>query len=145
MSNTRDLGPGTITIDDETYGTLTFDVGSQRYTVRELSVDEGDAALAAAKGPDDKVNETINTRMLLATAIVEPATNVGQIGKFGSLKYLKVLQAFNALNTLPVADPTLPAGSAGPTSPSGGESSLATSADSQPASTSEWSGSQPTP
>lgn len=145
MTNQRALGPGTIELDDEIYGTLTLEVGGKRYTVRELSVDEGDEALEGARQPDKSINDTLNTRLLLAKAIVEPATSVAQIGKFGSQKYVAILRAFNTLNTLPEANPTPAGGSPAQTSPDGGAPSPETSDDSPVASTSEWSGSQPTP
>lgn len=146
MSNTRDLGPGTVEIDGETYATSTIDVQGVRHTVRELSVDEGAEVLEMARQPGGEINETINIRGLLAKAITEPHYTIERVGKFGSRKYLTVLRAFNVLNSLPdEANPTLPGGSPEPTSPSGGESSPTTSDASQGANTSEWSASQPTP
>lgn len=145
MTTERALGPGTVTIDGDEFETLTVEVGSKRFTVRELTVEEGDQALVGARQPDNSINETLNTRMLLSMALVEPATTVDRIGKLKGREYVAVLRAFNDLNSLPVGNPTPPAGSAGPTSPSGGEQSPTISPDSEPASTSEWSGSQPTP
>jgi hypothetical protein len=115
------LGAGSIEIDGERYGTIAFDFEGVRHTVRELSVDEGDDASEASVQPDKSFNGRLNTRMLLAKALVEPPTSIEQVGKFGNRKYLTILRHFNTLNSLPVENPTVPAGSAGPTSPGGGE------------------------
>jgi len=120
-SKTNGLGPGSVEIDGERYGTFTFEIDGARMTVREISVDEGDDAAETATGPDKQINGRLNSRLLLAKSIVEPVTSVEQVGKFGNRKYLAVLRHFNDLNSLPAENPTTPAGSAGPTSPAGGE------------------------
>lgn len=117
------IGPGSMDVDGEMLGTFTFEMDGTRHTVRELTVDEGDDAWEAAKGPDGKVNDRLNTRMLLSKAMVSPTTSAEAIGKFGNRKYQMVLREFNKLNSLPLTNPTLPAGSAGLTSPDGGEPS----------------------
>src|SRR5690348_9515720 len=115
------LGPGSIEIDGERYGTFVFEFDGERHTVRELSVDQFDEANEAATGPEGKFNGSLQTRILLSKALVEPTKTPDQVGKFGNRKYLTVLRHFNDLNSLPPANPTPPAGSAGPTSPAGGE------------------------
>lgn len=148
MSNTRDLGSGTVEIDGESYATKTLDVVGIRHTIRELSVDEGSEVLEMARQPNQSINEILNIRGLLAKAIIEPAYTIDRVGKFGSRKYLLLLRAFNELNNLPednAGNPTPPAGSAEPTSPSGGAPSPTPSDDSPAANTSGWSASQPTP
>lgn len=117
------IGPGWIEIEGERYATFGFMVGDALHVVRELSVDETDDAAEAATGPDGKLSPRLNTRLLLAKAMVEPATDLAGIGKFGNQKFSQVLRAYNNLNSLPAENPTAPAGSAGPTSPAGGEPS----------------------
>jgi hypothetical protein len=121
MTKPNGLGAGTIVIDGETYSTFSWDDRGTKHTVRELSVDEGDDVAEAATQPDKTINNRLNTRMLLAKALVEPPTTIEQVGKFGTRRYLEVLRHFNELNSLPIENPTTPGGSPGPTSPAGGE------------------------
>ena len=123
MTAKNGIGPGTIEIDGEALATETFEYAGTLYTVREITVDEGDQIGEATTGPDGKINFQLNTRMSLSKGLVTPPTSIEQIGKFGSRKFGLVLRTFNRLNSLPEANPTPPAGSAGPTSPAGGESS----------------------
>lgn len=108
------------TVLDEDYDHEVVTVKSVAYTVRELSVDENDEIFEASKGPGGIVNDRLNTRLLLAKAIVEPPTTIEDIGRWGGKKYVQILQAFNRMNSLPVANPTVPDGSNVPTSPSSG-------------------------
>jgi hypothetical protein len=131
MADKREIGPGTVVVDGETYATETFDYEGTLWTLRELSVDEGDDIFEAAQEPLDpkdpskgtKTNNRLNTRFLLAKSIVEPATGADRVGKWGGRKYTTMLRAFNKLNSIDDANPTPPAGSAGPTSPDGGDAS----------------------
>jgi hypothetical protein len=122
---TQKLGPGTIEIEGERYATETFEYDGTRYTVRELSADEGDEIYDASKDAKGEFNGRLNTRMLLSKGLVEPVTTIDGIGKFGSRKYSMVLRNWNKVNTLDEANPTPPAGSAEPTPPAGGEPSPA--------------------
>ena len=134
MTNERPLGHGSITIDGERYATDTFDFDGERYTLREISVDEGDEIWDAASSPVDpakpdgpmKLNARFNSRALLARSIVEPATSVEKIGKWGGKKYATLMRHFNGLNNEPEENPTPAAGSAAPTSPAGGDESPTT-------------------
>lgn len=134
MANTRKLGPGSVEIEGERYTTDTFEYDGTRYTMRELSVDEGDDIWDSAQEPADiknpsagtKLNNRLNSRLLLSKSLVEPSANVDAVGKWGGRKYVTLMRHFDALNTVPVENPTVPAGSAGPMSPAGGESSPAT-------------------
>lgn len=119
----RALGAGTVIVDDEKYATSTFDYQGERFTIRELSTDEGDdiAEAATGPGPDFKFNARLNTRLLLVKALIDPEISVDRLGKFPGPKYLTILRAFNTLNSLPEANPTAPAGSAEPASPATGE------------------------
>lgn len=125
MSNERPLGPGSVTIDGERYPTDTFEYDGERFTLRAISVDEGDECWDAALGADGKFNNRLNSRLLLVKSLVEPGgITVDQVGKWGGKKYVTLMRHFDALNNLPEANPTPAAGSAAPTSPSGGEPSL---------------------
>ncbi len=129
MANERPLGPGKITIDDQRLSTVTFEYDDERFTLRELSVDEGDDIFDAAQTPVDpknpngpmRFNGRFNSRSLLAASMVEPTATVDQIGKWGGKKYVTFMQYYEGLNTIPEANPTGAAGSAAPTSPAGGE------------------------
>ena len=105
------LGPGSVEIDNVRFHTSTFDFDGTRYTVRELSPDEGDEANEAAKGPDGKVNTRLETKLLLSKAMVEPKIGADEIGKRGNQTYTLILREFNKLNSPPAEkDPTPPAG-----------------------------------
>ena len=78
--------------------------GDTTYRLREITVDESDAAFDAAQNPDKTFNARLNQRMLLVSSIMSPATALDDIGKWGGLKYLVLLRAFDRLNTLPPAD-----------------------------------------
>jgi len=112
------LGAGSIVVDGEHYATDTFELDGQRYTMRELSVDEGDDIWDAAQAPVDpknpsgpkEVNTRLNTRLLMAKALVDPVTTADQVGKWGGRKYTLMLRKFNALNAIPEDNPTPPAG-----------------------------------
>lgn len=119
------LGRSTIERDGETFAIETFEHNGDRLTVSELTPDDGDETFEAAKDKDGKVNNSLQTKMLLSRALVEPKKTIEQIGKMGNQKYTKLLQAFNRLNSLPEANPTPPAGDAGPVPPAGGEPSPA--------------------
>ena len=128
MTTKPKLGRGSIVIDDERLATDTFEFDGDIYVMRELTDDEGNEAWDAAQEPDPagekgatRVNGRLNTRFLIAKAMIQPTVTVDRIGKWGGRKYGTVLRHFNALNSIDSANPTPPAGSAGPTSPAGGE------------------------
>lgn len=134
MAGKRPLGPGSMTIDGERYATDTFEYDGTTYTLRELSVDEGDEIWDAAQSPVDpskpdgamKFNSRFNSRALLARSLVEPTATVEQIGKWGGKKYVSLMRHFDRLNNVSEENPTPAAGSAAPTSPVGGDVSPAT-------------------
>lgn len=124
-------GRGTTVIDGESYATETFEFDGTMFTLRELSVDEGDDIWEASQEPIDakdtskglKLNTRLNTRLLISKALLTPQITVDQVGKWGGRKYTAVLRHFNSLNSIDEENPTLPAGSAEPTSPDGGDAS----------------------
>lgn len=104
---------GVVEIDGERYASKTFDYQGESLTIRELSADETDEATEGSKGPDGKYNAALQTRLLLAKALVPPV-DVTRVGKFGNLKFQTVVRHFNDLNSLPAPKdgelPTTPAG-----------------------------------
>lgn len=128
MANERPVGHGKIRIGDDSYETDTFEYDGERFTLRELSVDEGDEIFDAASSPLDPKNPTgptkfngrFNSRSLLAASMVEPTATVDQVGKWGGKKYVTFMRHFEALNNAPEENPTPAAGSAAPTSLAGG-------------------------
>lgn len=106
----KSLGPGTIEIDGETLATFSWEDEGRLFTVREVTREEVTQIGDLTTGPDGRVNETTNTNMSLAKALIEPQRTAETIGKFGNRTFLRILRAYNDLNTLPVAVPTPPAG-----------------------------------
>lgn len=104
------LGPGSIEIDGERLATFSWEDEGRKFTVREVTRDEISAINEATQGPDGKSNDTLNTNMALAKALVEPARTPETIGKFGNRTFLRILRAYNDLNSLPIEVPTPPAG-----------------------------------
>ena len=115
--------PKTVTIDGEEMETLTVEYGGVAYTLRELSVEEGDAIDALSENQTPRVANRLMMRAMLEKSIIEPKVTMDQIGRWSGKKYVALSRAFNKLNTIPEENPTPPAGSAGPTSPDGGEPS----------------------
>lgn len=84
--------------DVEVFGTA--------YRVREITVEEDDAAYDASILPDDedKINPRIQTRMQLSTAIVSPPCTIDDIAHWPRMRLRALTFVFNRLNTLPPAD-----------------------------------------
>lgn len=82
--------------DVEVFGTT--------YRLREITVEESDAAWDASQNPDKTWNARLNHRMQLAASIVTPPTTVDSIAKWSRKKLAFITQEFDALNDLPPAD-----------------------------------------
>lgn len=81
------------------------DVLGTVYRVREITVDDDDLAFDAAENPDGQtMNARLQSRMLLAAAIVSPPTTVDEMGKWSLIKLRILTFVFNRLNSLPPAD-----------------------------------------
>jgi hypothetical protein len=81
------------------------DVLGEVYRLREITVDDDDAAFDAAENPDgETINARLQTRMQLAASIMSPPTAVDDMGSWPRLKLRALLFVFNRLNTLPPAD-----------------------------------------
>ena len=82
--------------DVEVFGTT--------YRIREITVEESDAAFDASQNPDKTFNARLNQRMQLSAAIVSPPTSVDDMAKWGVKKLVTVIDVFDRLNSLPAAD-----------------------------------------
>ena len=80
------------------------DIFGTVYRVRQITVDESDAAYDAAQNPDNTFNSRLNQRMELCSAIVAPLTEVGDIGAWNTLKLRALIFVFDRINNLPAAD-----------------------------------------
>lgn len=104
------VGPGTVDIDGETLHTSTVDIDGVLHTIRELTIDEGDAIGEQSTQPDKSINFRLQNRLTLAKALVTPVVSADQVGKWGARRYAIILREFNNLNSIPESNPTLPAG-----------------------------------
>lgn len=81
------------------------DVMGTVYRMREITVEEDDAAYDAAENPDgETINSRLQTRMMLASSIEDPKVTVDDMAEWPRLKLRAMLFVFNRLNTLPPAD-----------------------------------------
>lgn len=81
------------------------DVLGTTYRVREITVEDDDAAYDAAENPDgETINARLQTRMQLQSAIMSPPTTVDDMVRWPRIKMRILLFVFNRLNTLPPAD-----------------------------------------
>lgn len=87
---------GLVWEDVEVFGTT--------YRLREITVEESDAAFDASQNPDKTFNARLNQRMQLSAAIVTPPTTVDDMAKWGVKKLVSIIDAFDRLNNLPAAD-----------------------------------------
>jgi hypothetical protein len=74
------------------------------YRIRQILVDEADAAYDASVQPDKSVNYRLNSRLALAASIVSPTTGVDDMGKWSNVKLAVMLSVYDRLNSLPAAD-----------------------------------------
>lgn len=74
------------------------------YQVREITVDEEDTAQDAADNGDDTWNTRLQSRLQLASAIMDPPTTVDEIATWPGLKRRMLNVVFARLNSLPPAD-----------------------------------------
>lgn len=69
------------------------------YKFREITVDENDEALEAAKNPDgNTINTRVMNRMVITTSAVDPKISLDKLGKFSHRLYQKIVDAVNELN-----------------------------------------------
>jgi len=94
----------TTGIDDNGLAWEDVEVLGKTYRVREISVEESDAAFDASQNPDKTFNPRLNQRLQLASAIMDPPTTLDEISKWGIRKLVAMLNAFDGLNSLPAAD-----------------------------------------
>ncbi len=83
----------------EGYDTRTVEHKGKSYTFREITVEENDAAMDAAKNPDGQtLNTKVMNRMIISTTAVEPKVGIDDISKMTHRLYQKIVDAVNELN-----------------------------------------------
>lgn len=81
-----------------------LDYSGTRYRLREITVDEDDAAWDASQNPGGETfNARLASRLRLVSAIVSPPTTVEDIPAWPRQKLRALMGLFDELNTLPPA------------------------------------------
>jgi hypothetical protein len=69
------------------------------YIFREITVDENDEALEAAKNPDgNTINTRVMNRMIITMSSVDPKISLEDLSHFSHRLYQKIVDAVNELN-----------------------------------------------
>jgi hypothetical protein len=75
------------------------------YRVTRIWVKDADAAWDASQLPDDKgFNPRLNSRLRLASSIVDPATTIDDFDRLTEVELSALFRGFGRLNELPRAD-----------------------------------------
>ena len=83
----------------EAYDTRTVEHKGKTYLFREITVEENDAAMDAAKNPDGtSLNTKVMNRMIISTTSVDPKVSLDDISKMTHRLYQKIVDAINELN-----------------------------------------------
>lgn len=91
-------------VDDNGLAWEDVEVFGTTYRIREITVDESDAAYDASQNADKTFNARLNQRMQLSAAIVSPPTTVDDMAKWSVKKLVQIINVFDRLNSLPPAD-----------------------------------------
>lgn len=92
-------------IDDKGFAWRDIRVGGETYRIRQISVEESDAAFDATYNEKtDTSNPRLRSRIELCYAIVDPVTEPPMIDRWPRAKLFALLTAFDRLNNLPAAD-----------------------------------------
>lgn len=67
---------------------------------RELSVQESDSCLDAARKPDGTIDGRLNMRMIISKSSSEPKITIDDIAKFPNKVYVRIAEFVNDLNSL---------------------------------------------
>ena len=79
--------------------TRTVEHKGKSYVFREITVDENDEALEAAKNPDgNTINTRVMNRMIITMSAVDPKISLDDLGKMSHRLYQKIVDAVNELN-----------------------------------------------
>jgi hypothetical protein len=80
------------------------DYNGTTYRIREILVEESDAAWDASQNPGGQTfNARLQSRLELSSTLVSPATTPDDIAKWPRVKLTTLLRVFDRLNTLPPA------------------------------------------
>jgi len=84
---------------DDGLDTRTITHKGKSYTFREITVDENDEALEAAKNPDgNTINTRVMNRMIITLSATDPTISLDDLGKFSHRLYQKIVDTVNELN-----------------------------------------------
>lgn len=79
--------------------TRTISHKGKQYIFREITVDENDEALEAAKNPDgNTINTRVMNRMIITASAVDPKISLDDIAKMPHRLYQKIVDMVNELN-----------------------------------------------
>ena len=79
--------------------TKTLEHKGKKYIFREITVDENDEALEAAKNPDgNTINTRVMNRMIITASAVDPQIALDDIAKMPHRLYQKIVDLVNELN-----------------------------------------------
>lgn len=83
----------------EGFDTRTIEHMGKSYVFREITVDENDEALEAAKNPDGTtINTRVMNRMIITKSAVDPKIGLEDLGKMTHRLYQKIIDTVNELN-----------------------------------------------
>lgn len=75
------------------------EIGGTKFVVRELSVQENDDCIEAARKEDGQVDGRIMMRLMVTKSVVSPELNADLISKLPSRIYVKIAEAVNDVNS----------------------------------------------
>ena len=93
--------PTYVTVNGEELETTDIEFRGQKYTLRELTVEENEEIDEGAKQKDGTYNGTLLLKLAIVKSIVAPSTTMDDLQKWGGKKYLVLSRAYNKLNSLP--------------------------------------------
>jgi hypothetical protein len=76
-------------------------IRGKSYKIREITVEENDAAIDAAKNPppnDNTINGRVMNRMIVVSALVDPKLDIASIGKLSNKLFSRLFDEINDLN-----------------------------------------------
>lgn len=99
MAEVKKIEPKVAIGEFEGLDTRTIVHQGKSYTFREITVDENDEALEAAKNPDgNTINTRVMNRMIITMSAIDPKISLDELGKFPHRLYQKIVDVVNELN-----------------------------------------------
>lgn len=80
------------------------DVLGTRFKVRQVGVDESDAAYDASENENGTFNPRLQQRLELVASVTDPKITIDDIGRWPLIRLRALLYVMNRLNSLPPAD-----------------------------------------